>query len=238
MEWGCSLRAFESSITRLMMVVATAAVGMTTLKSQSDFWLGALTVLTSGWLLMAAGMVTVEHGRRRSFWLAFLLSAVATLAVGFGTWSDSALRSTVFSDPTFVQKHFDDLLPTTKAMLHLNQYVGSRPRATIETFNRSGDALNKIVVTSSRYNAGDVEQTMIALENAIKEDVAFFSTFQPRSAARFLAINPNIDIYFNAFYMLLSLMLGGVTGACVSAVWSIRWIRRTSADLPVAENSA
>ena len=232
------MRALESSITRLMMVVVTAAVGMTTLKTQSDFWLGALAALTSGWLLMAAGMLTVEHDRRRSFWLAFLLSAVATLAVGFGPWSDSALRSTYFSDPASIQKRFDGLLPTTKAMLHLNQYVGSRPRATIETFNRSGDALNKIVVTPSQYNAGGIEQTTIALENAVKEDIAFFSTFQPRSAARFLAVNPNIDIYFNAFYMLLSLMLGGVAGACVSAAWSIRRIRRTSENLPVAENSA
>jgi len=180
-------------------------------------------------------MLTVEQGRRRGFWLAFLLSAVAALAVGFGPWSDSALRSTYFSDPVSIQQRFDGLLPTTKAMLHLNQYVGSRPRATIETFNRSGDALNKIVVTSSRYNAGDIEQTTIALSSEIKKEIAFFSTFQPRSAARSLAIHPNLDIYFHGWYMLLSLMLGGVAGACVSAVWSIRRIRRTSADLTVAE---
>src|SRR4051812_8782565 len=91
----------ESATARLMLAVLTVAIGLVTMRSQSDFWLGVLSATAAAWLVLALGALVGTRGsRRRPVWMTFLAVAVAGLVLGFGPWSDSSVRGSIPEDAT------------------------------------------------------------------------------------------------------------------------------------------
>ena len=216
----------SSSIARLMLVVLTVAVGLVTIRSQSEILLGVLIAVVGAWVPVALGALVAEESRSRPFWLAFLLALSASLVYGFGPWSDRTTRGAFPMDAATLATYDKGLLPTTRLLLRLSFEVRPSPLAEIQTYDADGNLVARIVISPRASPASELDQLMLALDRAVVEDIKFFSSFNPHYATRRVVIQNSLEIYLDAAYLLASLVMGVVAGTLIGLFFLVRRTRR------------
>jgi hypothetical protein len=214
------MNVLGSSIARLMFMVLTVAIGLIAMKSQAEFWLGVLAAITASWLLLAIGSLGARRGQR-PFWVAFLIVASASLAFGFGPWSDVSIRGS-YGDWKGLQTYLSKVLPTTKLFLRLGQYVKPYPRAAILTYDQRAEPVSRIELAARPDRAGHLEQLVGDLDRSVNEHIAFFSSFRRDAPSRSVVEFVTVGTYLDAAYLLASLLLGGMVGSVATLVQSGR----------------
>jgi hypothetical protein len=209
----------DSSIGRLMLVVLTAALGMVTLQTQSEFWLGVLAAVSGIWMLQAASVLTRSPGRPgRTFCAVFLVFMSLSLTFGFSPWSDRSVRVSYPTDSKGWAPYWARTLPTTKAFLLLSRYVRPWHCTELRTYDQAGAVVTRLRLTVRPDRAGDHDQLYPLVEETVRSDVAFFSTFQPGHAIRLSVANDSVRVYLDACYLLASLLTSAPAGVAIATL--------------------
>jgi hypothetical protein len=209
------MRAFDSSIGRLLIVVMNVAIGMEAMRSQSEFWLGVLAALTVLWLIHALATAATERGPRRVFCLVFASSALAFLAVFSGPWSDASFRGDV-TEPDYDQRIARDALPPTRALLRFAaRQVKPMARGRIDLVDQSGRTSIEIVLSQRPGRYLDLGQLTDDLDVAARVHMGIFSERQRGYPTQTRTRFHTLDVYFHAAYLLLSLAFGALVGCVV-----------------------
>jgi hypothetical protein len=206
------MRILESSVARLMFAVLTVAIGLVTLRSQSEFWLGVLYAVAASWGLVAVGALALARETRRRFWTGFLAAASAVLLLGFGPWSDARVRGSLPTNAKGSVAYRNEVLPSTRGLLMLSLYVRPWPRATVEMLDARGIVIRRIEMAAPDGRAGELEQFMIDLDRFVAEDIRFYS-FRPGYATRYVVTGHSLAVYLDAAYVLVGLLIGTCAGS-------------------------
>ena len=229
----------DSSVARLMLIVLTVAIGLVTLKSQSEFWFGALVAIAVVWGLIAFGnLVLARWQKSRTFWMAFLIATSISLTLGFGPFSDAAMRGSVPNRSNAFISYLGEIHSMTKAFWWLRRYIRPAERAEITTYNREGRVGRWIGLVLPSDSPVSLEESVISLENFVLQDMELDEECFPSrrsNATRQVVIPDSIAVYLDASYLLASLLIGGISGTMVSFLRSRRG-RAVESDLhPMTE---
>lgn len=217
------MRMVESSVARLMFAVLTVAIGLVTLRSQSEFWLGILYTVAAAWGFVAVCALTLARESRRRFWTGFLAAASAVLLLGFGPWSDARVRGSLPADFKGFVAYLNEVLPSTKVLFMLGRYyVRPCPRGAVEMFDARGFVVRRIEVSAPDDRAGELEQFMRDLDRHVADDIKFYSSFRPEYATRHVVTSQSLEVYFDAAYVLAGLLIGACAGSLTLLLGRLR----------------
>jgi hypothetical protein len=207
--------ARESTIARLMFIIFTGGIGLVTLTTQSEFWLGVLAALTTLWAILAVCDLIVARNRTlRSSRSAFLIGLSAGVFYGFGPWSDVSKRGAMPVDAKGMSSYIRHVLPTTITLIRLSHYVRPCQRAEIQTFDRSGRPDTRIVLTGHRGFSSGVERFVDHIQRSV--DPAMDAMTLTYSGPDFVVTASSLDVYFDACYLLAGLLIGGIAEFCTT----------------------
>lgn len=196
--------AFRSSLARQMGAIAVGGVGLVALRTQSDFWLGALATLVGFWAVAAAGEVIIPAGPgRRASRGAFLVVLGAGIAYGFGPWSDAAMRGARPRNPAFLPHYRRQITRPTAAVAGLADRLGLGGRATLY-FVRWGSPDPPLILAEEPGGRGPGPGLAAGMPLAGPSTYLFSS----------------LRVYFDACYLLGSL------GLAASAGWAVAGLAR------------
>lgn len=226
-----------SSIARLMLAVLTAAIGFMTLRTQSEFWFGVLVATAFAWGLLALDAIVADAWERdRAFWGTFLLVTLAILIWGFGPFSDRPTRGNI---PTSVEEseiYAKNISYLSIFILRNRHLTAPHPYVEAITYDDGGKVHSRITVTIDPGSDISSEQFATSLTPFLKQDIAFFSPFRPNYPTRFAIIPFPLHVYMDAFHLLLALLMGFITAAMASSLYSCWRHRQNSAISPPQRN--
>lgn len=216
----------DSAVARLMFLTLTVAVGLVTMRTQSDVWLGVLVATAAAWGLLAVGAIVAERrSPRRVFWGAFLVATTGGLLLGFGPWSDRGVRGSFPRDAASIPPYLGRVYPSTVWLLRSMRYVPPTPRAEIQTYDGAGRPVLRIVLTGQASRPGDVEQFLGGLDRFLVDDIVDdtrFFAYRSGYFTRRVVVANDVSVYLNAGYLLAALALGAACGWGVTALDSVR----------------
>ena len=201
------MRGMDSSIGRLMFATLTLGVGIVTMRSQSDFWLGVLVSLAAVWGLDAAGVLldTRTRGPKLPAGV-FLIVTSACLVYGFGPWSDVSTRGKLPNNSKGMTPYVARLKPVTIGLFGIMNVVEPRRKSVLRVDNAKLQVRAEVEIHGGRkYQAGN-DQLIYEIERYLDPNWDIFT--RTGIGPGYDDVDINYDIYFDGSYLTLSLIAG------------------------------
>ncbi len=215
------MRSLDSSIARWIFAVLTVGVGIVTLRSQSDFWLGSLVTLLAAWIFEATGTLVAPPGRgHRTPALIFVVSSTLGLAIGFGPWSDASKRGALPNAAALMAPYRADIQPATFGFLFLRSYVGPAHRAEIRIDDTRRRIVADVTILGTRGGPSGPEMLAWDFETSLNPKLDIMT--RTGTGAFYAITDESLKVYLDACYLLASLLLGWASAGIGALVLRIR----------------
>jgi len=216
------LRILDTSVGRWMAIVMTTALGLMTMRTQSDFALGALVAVAAGWGLLAINDVVSGTPNRRAGGVSFLIVVALMLFYGFGPWSDRQLRSEIVPDVGYDTTKMIryDKTKTTRASELSGLFLRNRflfdpfpQRARLTTYDAQGTEMTDVVFRSSSRLDNDFYWRFDDVMAPFR-----FPGQDHRTPCAYFASDQVFDVYLDGAHVLLALAVGGLASLIAPAI--------------------
>lgn len=158
------IRLPATQLGRLMLVIGTAAIGVTALRGANAFWLGVVATLAGAWSIVALAHAFTSVGRERVFWIGFTLSGGLALFLSFGPWSDRGAREQ-WPEPSNWSAQATRVQPTTQLLVQLLPVVRPTVQANIRLDDSASGDVRTLVNFTSHFEG-------LAGQDRLKDQVA------------------------------------------------------------------
>ncbi|GIW86510.1 MAG: hypothetical protein KatS3mg108_0834 [Isosphaeraceae bacterium] len=200
------------------LVIATAALGLFALKSPGGFWLGAVAMLTAGWIVMGLGLGCVVRGLDRAAWLGFVVAASISLLLSFGPWSDADRRA-AWPQTWNWSSQSSTLQPVSRVLVSMLPLVRPQTRAVIQLDVPQGPVVARVEVVGPF----DRLDGMDPIRDRIAQLAAYAPSGLPpaeRVRRAGLAAESSLSLadYQAIGHLLAALVLGGLAGLMVRMI--------------------
>jgi hypothetical protein len=211
----------RSALVGPTLAAGAVAVGLAAMRTQEDFWYGALAAVVGVWalLMLAEGLAPERRGARRApaLFLAFLGLG---LLIGFGPPSDATARRLAQAAPASRDARVPSVSTATNGLLWLLAWVDPAPRSDLTLDDPRRGFVAEVAIRGVGGGAWG--------PRTVADDL------QVRQSARRAPADPtfrpdNLAVALDAAYLMASLALGWI-GMGLGAIADRRRSRRAAAS--------